>query len=89
MKLLLLTLAAASCVAQAETLVKPNGNGEIVLTERLCVGHVALYYAYSYTDKKFTEGCWCLINDKVYIYWSRSRKTYDLKDFSPEVKNER
>ena len=68
MKKMLIALALVSCNAIADTWVMANqGGGQIVLTDRKCQGYKALFYAYTYTDKAFLDGCWALMDGKVHV----------------------
>ena len=83
MKKLFLILAIVSGIAQADTWVMPNnGNGQIVLTDRKCVGYKHLYYAYTYTNQAYFDGCWALIDGKVHVVWEKNqRRVYNMNDF--------
>ena len=87
MKKLFLILAIVSNVAHADTWVMPNnGGGEITITDRLCQGFKNIYYAYSYSDVSFIEGCWALMDGKVHIQWNNGvgRRVYELNGFVPD-----
>ena len=87
MKKLFLILAIVSNMAHADTWVMPNhGNGQIVITDRLCQGYKHIFYAYSYSDRAFLEGCWAVIDGKVHIEWNQKvgRRVYEMNDFVPE-----
>lgn len=83
MKKLLIALALVSGIAQADTWVMPNnGGGQIVLTDRKCVGYKTLYYAYTYTNQAYFDGCWALIDGKVHVVWEKNqRRVYNMNDF--------
>ena len=87
MRKLFLILAIVSNMAHADTWVMGNqGNGQIVITDRLCKGFKHIYYAYSYSDKAFLEGCWALMDGKVHIEWNErvGRRVYEMNDFIPD-----
>ena len=87
MKKLLIALVLVSCNAMADTWVMANnGNGQIVITDRLCQGYKHIFYAYSYSDRAFLEGCWAVIDGKVHIEWNQKvgRRVYEMNDFVPE-----
>lgn len=69
--------------ALADTWVMDNqGKGKIVLTDRKCKESKSLYYAYTYTDKAFLEGCWALMDGKVHVAWNnKQRRVYEMNDF--------
>jgi hypothetical protein len=86
MKKLFLILAIVSNMAQADTWVMPNqGGGQVVLTDRLCQGYKNLYYAYTYTDRVFLDGCWRLLDGKIHIvYENGEKRVYEASDFTPD-----
>lgn len=72
--------------AHADTWVMNNdGNGKIVLTDRKCKHKDTntLYYAYSYTNRVFLEGCWALMDGRVHVVWDKNqgRRVYEMNDF--------
>ena len=87
MKKLLIGLLLVSGLVMADTWVMANqGGGQIVLTDRKCQGYKALFYAYTYTDKAFLDGCWALMDGKVHVVWGKTkgRNVYELNDFVPD-----
>ncbi len=87
MKKLLLALLLVSGSVMADTWVMPNnGGGQVVLTDRLCKGYKSIYYAYSYTDKVYLDGCWGLVDGKVHVAWEKGqgRRVYNMNDFVAE-----
>ena len=84
MKKLLICMLFISSSAMADTWVMPNnGGGQVVLTDRHCVGYKNLYYAYTYTDRVYLDGCWALIDGKVHVAWEKNqgRRVYNMNDF--------
>ena len=87
MKKILLIAALISAPAMADSWVMPNqGGGQVVLTDRKCQGYKELFYAYTYTDRVFLDGCWTLLDGKVHIAWEKrqGRRVYDISDFVPD-----
>jgi len=87
MKRMLIVAAITALPAMADTWVMPNqGGGQIVLTDRKCMGYKELYYAYAYTDRTYSDGCWAVIDGKVHIGWKggHGRRVYNLSDFTAE-----
>ena len=87
MKKLLICMLFVSSSVMADTWVMANqGGGQIVLTDRKCQGYKALFYAYTYTDKAFLDGCWALMDGKVHVVWEKmkGRNVYELNDFVPD-----
>ena len=87
MKKLLICMLFISSSAMADTWVMPNqGGGQVVLTDRKCQGYKSLFYAYTYTENVFLDGCWTLLDGKVHIAWDKrqGRRVYNLNDFVPD-----
>lgn len=91
MKKLLLALALVSCNALADSwAMKNDGGGQIVLTDRKCQGYKSLFYAYTYTGRTYSDGCWTILDGKVHVVWEdKARRVYNISDFAPETTNKK
>ena len=87
MKKLLICMLFVSSSVIADTWVMPNqGGGQVVLTDRKCQGYKSLFYAYTYTENVFLDGCWTVLDNKVHVVWDKKqgRRVYNLNDFVPD-----